>query len=230
MQKRYVIVVAGGTGSRMKNALPKQFLTLLDRPVLMHTLDCFWKSESNPEIVVVLNPKMEDYWKQLCKSFNFTVPHTVVFGGDSRFQSVNNGLNFILEKEKKSLEEVVVAIHDGARPIVNSKLIKQCFEDTATYGATVTAVKSVNSIRFGNEDKSKSIEREHVWIVQTPQTFKADILRKAFLQEECQSFTDDASVVEKLGYSVHIIEGDYQNIKITFPEDIRIAQLYLENA
>lgn len=227
MQKKYVIIVAGGKGTRMDSDLPKQFHLIDDRPVLMHTMECFTHSSLAANIILVLHADMRDYWADLCTQYAFNCSHVVVDGGATRFQSVRNGLNKILEKETVDLENVVIAIHDAARPLLNKQLISRCFAETDRYGATTVAVQSTSSIRLGDADRSEATNRDRVWIVQTPQTFKADILKKAFAQQELPSFTDDASVVEKLGYPIHLIPGDHSNIKITFPEDIAIAQLYV---
>lgn len=229
MQKKYVIIVAGGTGSRMNSDLPKQFLLLLDKPILMHTLEQFAMSASNPEIIVVLHPEMVAYWTSLCLTHQFTVKHRIITGGQTRFQSVKNGLNEIFSTETERLEQVIIAIHDAARPIIEPTLIDHCFSEALDCGSTILAVSSTNSVRIGTTRTNFSKDREQVWIVQTPQTFNAAILKIAFQQEESTEFTDDASVVEKLGYPIHIIVGDHKNIKITFPDDIQIAQIYLRS-
>lgn len=229
MQKKYAIIVAGGSGSRMNSTMPKQFLPLAGRPILMHTLETFQRSNSTPEIVLVLSPSMMQHWYALCRQYACQIPHRVVAGGHSRFQSVRNGLSAVFESSGDDLDNCYIAIHDAARPLLTPSFVDLCFAETQHLQATVLATRSTSSIRFGSASNSESEERERVWMVQTPQTFKASLLREAFLQEECSSFTDDASVVEKLGYPVHIIEGDYRNIKITFPEDIEIAQVYLDS-
>ncbi len=228
MLKKYVIIVAGGQGTRMNTELPKQYLLIEERPVLMHTINCFLHGNSLPDIVLVLHRDMHPYWADLCMQHGFQVPHHIVYGGDSRFESVRNGLQYILETETAALENVLIAIHDAARPVVSQELVDRCFSETIHYGATTAAVQSTNSIRLGDIDKSIATDRQRVWIVQTPQTFRADILKKAFTQPEMESFTDDASVVEKMGYPVRLIPGDQRNIKITFPEDLAIAHLYLK--
>lgn len=228
MRENYVIIVAGGSGSRMNSNLPKQFLLLAGKPVLMHTIERFSGAASKPKIVIVLNESLLDYWKMLVEEYHFEIPHLVAQGGKSRFQSVKNGLDKIFQLEADNLEEVGIAIHDGARPLVSPTLIDDCFAALNKHQATVVAVQSTNSVRIGSASESKSVERENVWMIQTPQTFSAQILKEAFLQPELASFTDDASVVEKLGYPIHIIPGDHKNIKITFEDDLKIAQLYLQ--
>ncbi len=228
MLKKYVIIVAAGRGTRMNAELPKQFLLIDERPILMHTMERFRRGKDMPDVILVLHPEMHAYWTDLCRQHNFQIPHHIVYGGESRFQSVQNGLSYIFEVEKADLEDVVIAIHDAARPVISQTLIDRCFTETMQYGATTAAVQSTNSIRLGTIDESTAIDRQEVWIVQTPQTFRANILQKAFAQPEMDSFTDDASVVEKMGYPVRLISGDQRNIKITFPEDIAIAHLYLK--
>jgi len=228
MREKYVIIVAGGNGSRMNSDLPKQFLLLGDKPVLMHTIARFSASNSNPKIIVVLNESLRSYWEMLCLNHNFAIPHTIIQGGKSRFQSVKNGLDAIFKIATECLEEVGIAIHDAARPLISPKLIDECFLALREHSANIVAVQSTNSVRIGSDSKSESVDRDKVWIVQTPQTFNASLLKDAFMQTEHASFTDDASVVEKLGYPIHIIKGDHKNIKITFEDDIKIAQMYLQ--
>jgi len=229
MQNKYAIIVAGGSGSRMKSDLPKQFLLLEDRPVVMHTLEKFANSKSKPQLILVLHPDMFSVWEDLCRNHHFEIPHSVIAGGYTRFQSVRNGIDYIAKQQPGLLENTLIAIHDAARPVVTPTIIDSCYEQTTRFQATVLAVRSTNSVRQGNDVENKAVDRENIWIVQTPQTFRGDLLHEAFLQEELPSFTDDASVVEKLGYNIHLIPGDYRNIKITFPEDIAIAQFYLNS-
>ena len=226
MYKRYAVIVAGGVGRRMGGALPKQYLLLDGIPVLMHTIAKF-SNCGNVEVVVVLHEEMQDYWRQLCKQYAFTKSHHIVSGGESRFQSVKCGVDFVLSNVD-NVEECIVAIHDAARPLISTAMIQQAFLETAEKKATIVATISVNSVREGDKAQNKTKDRSKIWMVQTPQTFTADILQQAFLQKESPAFTDDAAVVEKLGYPIHIIEGDYRNIKITYPEDIAIAQLYMD--
>lgn len=225
---KYIIIVAGGRGSRMQSDLPKQFLDLNGLPVLMHTIHAFRRARSEPAIVVVLDPSMYEYWIQLCKQHDFQVPHEIAYGGNSRFQSVKNGLArlanlFTLENH------AIIGVHDGARPLISCSQIDHIFTVCEEKEAVVLAQKSVNSVRIGTPESSQGANRETVWSVQTPQVFKASVLLEAYRQEEHISFTDDASVVEKTGKTIFLTEGDYRNIKITFPEDIDIAQLYLRS-
>ncbi|MFD2744556.1 MULTISPECIES: 2-C-methyl-D-erythritol 4-phosphate cytidylyltransferase [Sphingobacterium] len=228
MARKFVVIVAGGVGSRMNSTLPKQFHLLADLPVLMHTIRRFELADLGLHIIVVLSSSMHNYWRELCDTYQFTVPHLVVAGGTSRFQSVKNGLEFIKSTFTDSkFNHDAIAVHDGARPLVSVKLIRELFEKVAERQAIVPAVRSTNSIRLGNKDKSECVNRNDVWQVQTPQVFAATSLLVGYEQNEEAHFTDDASVVEKMGNIVSIVEGDYFNLKITHPEDLDIAQIYL---
>lgn len=226
MSQRIVIIAAGGTGSRLNANLPKQYMLLQDRPVLMHTIDVF--APVVDEIIVVLHPDMESYWKELCIAYNFQTTHTLVKGGKTRFQSVQNGLNHWKSKSPLNISRTVIAVHDAARPLVDVELVKQSFEMALEGKSNVLACASTNSIRIGSLENSVSTDRTTVWQIQTPQTFPANVLWEAFQQEESPLFTDDASVVEKIGYPIYLLESSPRNIKLTFPEDFEIANMYLK--
>lgn len=226
MQQKYALIVAGGTGSRMGTDIPKQYQMLAGKPVLMHTLAQFTHSASKPQLIVVLHKDMRDYWLSLCEKHNFTIAHALVDGGSTRFQSVKNGLHYILDQDQSA--QSLIAIHDAARPLINPALIDQSYAEADSSGACIVAMASSNSIRIGDTTENKAVDRSQVWSVQTPQTFQLGILEKAFQQEESPLFTDDASVVEQLGHAIHIIPGEQKNIKITFPEDLEIAALLLK--
>jgi len=218
MHKKYAVIVAAGTGSRMGADLPKQYLLLEGKPVLMHTMAKF-AVHPDVTLVLVLHPDMENHWETLCRAHGFAVPHAIVHGGATRFQSVRNAVTFILEREQDP-GRCIVAIHDAARPFVSPELIEKSYRATAVFGATTAAVPAVSSIRMGSADQNTALDRTKIWLVQTPQTFAGDLLAEGFKQEESDAFTDDASVIEKLGHPIHIIEGDHGNIKITYPEDL----------
>jgi 2-C-methyl-D-erythritol 4-phosphate cytidylyltransferase len=229
MSEKFVIIVAGGVGSRMNSTLPKQFHLLGDLPVLMHTIRRFAQADLGLHIVVVLSPSMLTYWEELRAKYQFEIQHYIVNGGNTRFQSVRNGLNCIQENFKsEQLHQAQIAVHDGARPLVSSGLIQNLFAVANELQAVIPAVQSTNSIRIGNKERSETADRDQVWQVQTPQVFAADLLFEGYNQEEHRSFTDDASVVEKMGNIVRILEGDHFNLKITHPEDLDIAQVYLD--
>ena len=207
----YAIIVAGGSGTRMHSAVPKQFLPLNGIPVLMHTINVFHSSEANPSIILVLHPDSHDYWLSLCAEHNFTIQHRLVSGGETRFHSVKNGFNAIDD------EDAIIAIHDAVRPLVTKEIIDESYECAENYGNALVAIKSRDSVRQIKDNRSVSLNRDEIYLIQTPQTFQASQLKKAYLQPYQESFTDDASVVEQTGVNITLISGSYQNIQITYP-------------
>jgi len=220
-RKTYAIIVAGGTGTRMQTAVPKQFLLLNGEPVLMHTIRAFAAAESRPEIIVVMHPEFHEYWQQLCAEHRFTIPHQLISGGETRFHSVKNGL--ILAED-----DSLIAVQDAVRPLTPPAIIDKAYEQAAAQGNAIVAVKSRDSIRRLRNGRSENLLRDEIWLVQTPQTFQSSLLKKAYEQPFNNSFTDDASVVEQSGVDILLVEGDHRNMKITFPEDIAIAELLLK--
>lgn len=220
----YAIIVAGGSGTRMRSAVPKQFLLLNGIPVLMHTINAFHLSHTQPQIIVVLHPDSHQYWHDLCTEHNFTIPHQLVSGGETRFHSVKNGINLIED------DDAIIAIHDAVRPLVTKEIIDEAFDCAEQYGNAIVAIKSRDSVRQIKDNRSQSLNRDEIYLIQTPQTFQAAQLKKAYLQPYQESFTDDASVVEQTGVNINLVGGSYQNIKITFPEDIAIAEFLLRNS
>lgn len=219
--KKYAVIVAGGTGSRMKSSIPKQFLLLQGKPVLMHTLSVFFQWDSEIELVLVLPQDHIDSWNSLVEHHDFRLRHRIVAGGETRTLSVFNGL-----KECKS--EGLVAIHDGARPLVTAQVIERTFAAAGETGSGVAAVPVKDSIRYVEGDSSYSKDRSHYYLVQTPQTFQLDIIKSAFDKTEpTDTFTDDASVYEYYGGQVKLVEGDYDNLKITTPGDLALAEAIL---
>ncbi len=219
MQK-YVIIVAGGKGLRMGGAIPKQFLEVKGKPILMRTIERFWAYDSSISVRLVLPESHFEFWRELCDKYHFSVPHTLVEGGETRFHSVQNGLNSIHPTER-----AVVAVHDGVRPFVSVETIDATFTMAAEMGAAVPVVPSVDSLRKLNSNCSESVDRSLYRLVQTPQTFQYDILKKAYEQTYRDSFTDDASVVEVAGYVVQLVEGNRENLKITTAYDMKIADV-----
>ena len=219
--KRYAILVGGGSGSRMQQDIPKQFLLLDGKPVLMHTLEAFYHSEPRPEIVVVLNVDFHEYWEKLCRTHEFIIPHTLVKAGQERFFSVKNGLKLVKGK-------ALVAIHDAVRPIIKKEKIEHAFSYAEVHGNAVLAIPSKDSVRISDTKENKALARELVYLIQTPQIFTSTMLKKAYQQEFRTSFTDDASVVEHAGVAIHLVEGDPKNIKITYPEDLALAEVFLK--
>lgn len=220
--KYYAIIVAGGSGNRMQQTLPKQFILLDGKPILMHTIEAFAQCSLRPEIYLVLSPQQQSYWQSLCETQQFTIPHRIVNGGEQRFHSVKNGLDLIEGPG-------IVAIHDAVRPLVSAKLITQAFQVAEQKGNAVAGIAPTDSVRkILSAEKTEALNRDDLVLIQTPQTFDADILRKAYEQPYTPFFTDDASVVESAGYPIHIIDGERENIKITYPLDLEIASLYLK--
>ncbi|MCD8739388.1 2-C-methyl-D-erythritol 4-phosphate cytidylyltransferase [Mucilaginibacter roseus] len=219
--KNYVIIVAGGSGTRMRSALPKQFLPLNGRPLIFYTLEAFAGCNSKPNIIVVMHPDYHEYWQQTCSDYGFTTPHTLVAGGSTRFHSVKNGFETIIDKD------AVIAVHDAVRPLTATEVIDRAYQHANLHGNAVVAVKSRDSVRRVIEGISSALRREEIYLVQTPQTFIYSQLEAAYMQPYNESFTDDASVVEAAGYPINLIEGNDTNIKITFPDDIAIAELLL---
>ncbi len=221
MVKYYAIVVAGGSGNRMRTAEAKQFLLLDGLPILMHTLKAFENCIHKPQILLVLNIHQHEYWEELCSKYNFTVAHTVVKGGQERFHSVQNALKMIRFSG-------LVAVHDAVRPLLSPALLERSFTIAAEKGNAVAAIHPTDSIRIMENDFNKAMFRDRVYLVQTPQTFKTEQLKKAYLQPFRNSFTDDASVVEHAGFAINMVEGERENIKITYPMDLELANLLLQ--
>ena len=217
----YAIIVAGGSGTRMQASLPKQFLLLNGLPILMHTLQAFHNTVAKPQLILVLHAEFHELWLNLCAKYNFTLPHQLIKGGETRFHSVKSGLNTIDD------QHALIAIHDAVRPLTAASTIDNSFTYAAKHGNAITAVKSRDSIRQMQGDHSVSLLRDDIYLVQTPQTFQWALLKNAYDQAYDVKFTDDASVVESSGVKINLIEGSYENIKITFPEDIAIAEAIL---
>lgn len=213
----FAIIVAGGSGSRMKSDVPKQFLILNGKPILQHTIERFLAVSFPIQIILVLPARDVPVWEQLCEQHDF-FPSGVqsITGGNSRFQSVRNGLNAI------DAGTGLVAVHDGVRPFVSLEIIQTSFETAARTGSAVTCVPVKDSVRVVEADGiSKAVDRSQYRLVQTPQTFQLDLFRQAFQIDEQPFFTDCASVMEYAGFPVTLIEGSYENIKITTPEDLK---------
>jgi 2-C-methyl-D-erythritol 4-phosphate cytidylyltransferase len=220
MMELYVVIVAGGSGKRMGAEIPKQFLELAGRPVLMHTIERF-KSFSNAiEIITVLPENQLRYWIDLQEKYSFSVPHTLVKGGSHRFFSVRNGLKFVNVPG-------LVAIHDGVRPFVSIDTIKRCFETAEKLGNAIPSISPTESLRILTDEGSIPVNRLHVKQIQTPQVFNAGLIKKAYLQEYSPEFSDDATVLEKTGEKINLIDGNRENIKITNPEDLLISTALL---
>ncbi|HNR19571.1 MAG TPA: 2-C-methyl-D-erythritol 4-phosphate cytidylyltransferase [Bacteroidia bacterium] len=218
-----VIIVAGGTGSRMNTELPKQFLLLKGLPVLMHSVLKF--DDGQTEIIIVLHESLHGQWKKLCTQHNFTVKHQLANGGNTRSESVFNGLKTVTDKTS------LVAVHDAARPLVSKKLISNLFEVASLKGNAVPLIDVKDSVRMVNANESKAIDRNLLKAVQTPQVFKTSELQTAF--ESCAqkniplNFSDEASLMEFCGHKIFITKGEESNIKITYPQDLALAEALL---
>lgn len=218
--KQYVIIVAGGKGLRMGGDLPKQFLPIGDKPVLMHTLEVFRRYDPMLQIILVLPCEQQSYWKQLCEEYAFSVEHIVANGGETRFHSVKNGLARIEGQG-------IVGVHDGVRPFVSIEVIRRCYELAAQHQAVIPVVDIVETLRHVSNDESATVDRSAYKLVQTPQVFDVDLLKRAYAQQYTPFFTDDASVVESIGVPVYLAEGNRENIKITTPFDLKIGNALL---
>ena len=220
---KYAIIVAGGKGERMGNDIPKQFLELAGKPILMHTIEKFKSTFPKIEIILALPENQIDFWKELCSLNTFDInSHTLVCGGKTRFNSVKNALELI----KK---ESIVAIHDGVRPLVSSETIIKCFNEAESKGNAIPSIDVVESLRHVSkqDNSNKAVARSCYQLIQTPQCFTSTLILKAYQQDFNESFTDDASVVEALGEKINLVEGNKENIKITSPIDLKIAKALL---
>ena len=218
MSNLSVIIVAAGKGLRMGAELPKQFLSISTRPMLMDTISVFSKTVPEAEIILALNEDYIPYWNEICAKHSFDTPLKIVKGGDSRFQSVRNCVVSVSDTTQ------FVLIHDGVRPFVSAELINRVVSSVEVFDAVIPVIPIVDSLREVISDSiSKVVDRENYKIVQTPQAFSSNLLKKAYSQSENNSFTDDASVVDRLGFNIKMIEGDRGNIKITTVEDMKYA-------
>jgi 2-C-methyl-D-erythritol 4-phosphate cytidylyltransferase len=221
--QKAVIIVAGGQGLRMQTDIPKQFIELFGKPILMHTIANFHRFDNEMQLILVLPPSHLKFWSELCEKYRFEIKHTVVAGGDTRFQSVLNGLQQLANVE-------IVAIHDGVRPLVSHETIKRCFAEANKYGAVIPVVDCVESVREVTMGVNRSVDRSHFKLVQTPQIFEKKLLLEAYKQPFSTLFTDDASVVESSGRQISLVEGNRENIKITTQFDLKIAEIFLKEA
>ncbi len=222
MKRKQVIIVAGGKGLRMGGEIPKQFLLLNGIPVLMHTIQAFYKYDSAIHIIVVLPENQKDYWQKLCEIYHFTIAHSLVSGGETRFHSVKNGLQLVEENS-------IVAIHDGVRPLVNESVITKTFDQAESGKAVCPVISLVDSIREKTSKGTKSVNRDHYCLVQTPQVFLSDCIKKAYTQAYSPKFTDDISVMEAYqNDNPVLVEGSPENIKITTSVDLAIAEAILK--
>jgi 2-C-methyl-D-erythritol 4-phosphate cytidylyltransferase len=218
--KKIAIIVAGGTGQRMGSVVPKQFLSIQGKPILLHTIDQFVAAFSDIQLVVVLPEGYIQEGKDLLTQSGFTKNIVFVAGGDTRFQSVKNGLEQVKEPS-------IVFVHDAVRCLLTPALIQRCYQQALEKGSAIPAVSSTDTVRLIKGDSNELFDRENVMLIQTPQTFQSDTLLAAFKQEYKPSFTDEANVVEANGKPVFLVDGEFENIKITRPLDLAIAEYIL---
>ena len=207
----------------MQREIPKQFIPIGGRPILMYTLEAFYKAVPGIKIILVLPESQVFGWKSLYSEYGFDIPHEITHGGKTRFDSVKNGLAQI------PAEIGLVAIHDGVRPLVSKEVILSSFEQAEKLGNAVAAVPLKDSIRWSKESENKVLDRSEYQLIQTPQTFQLHLIKAAFQRGHDPAFTDDATVLEATGAAIHLIEGSYSNIKITTPEDLIVAEALLNN-
>jgi len=224
----YIIIVAGGKGLRMGSDIPKQFLPIGGKPVLMRTLERFRAYSTDLQIILVLPEAQQDYWRKLCEDYHFDVNYQLANGGQTRFHSVQNGLALVPDDA-----EGVVGVHDGVRPFPSIEVIRNCYETARTAKAVIPVIPVVETVRqlFSNGQQdlrtSKTVPRDEYRLVQTPQTFDIQLLKAANRQPYNDGFTDDASVVESYGHDITLVEGNRENIKITTPYDLKIAEVLI---
>jgi 2-C-methyl-D-erythritol 4-phosphate cytidylyltransferase len=245
--QRSTIIVAGGSGKRMGAAMPKQFLLLKGKPLLMWTIEAFHSFDAAMQLIVVLPQDHHATWKELCSEHQFTIPHTLVSGGAERFHSALEGL-------KAVAHEGLVAVHDGVRPLVSSELIARCFAAADEHGAAIPVVPISSSVREVSEigassarpspstprtlrslrstpsvllRESRAVDRSRLRAVQTPQCFRVELLHRAFELPFDVAFTDEATLVERLGVQIHLVDGEEHNIKVTTPFDLKVAEVVL---
>ena len=235
----YIIIVAGGKGLRMGSDIPKQFLPIGGKPVLMRTLERFREYSADLQIILVLPEAQQDYWHGLCEQYHFDVEYQLANGGQTRFHSVQNGLALVPDDA-----EGVVGVHDGVRPFPSIEVIRNCYETARTAKAVIPVIPVVETVRHLMTQKalgsaaspceepsllcySATVPRDEYRLVQTPQTFDIQLLKAANRQPYNDGFTDDASVVEAYGHAITLVEGNRENIKITTPYDLKIAEVLI---
>ena len=216
--KKHIIIVAGGKGLRMGGDIPKQFLPVCGKPVLMRTMEAFHTYDAAIHIILVLPVSQQAYWKELCQEYQFSLSHDIANGGDTRFHSVMNGLAMV---EGNGL----VGVHDGVRPFVSQEVIARCYEEAEAFKAVIPVIDVVETVRHLTEEGSETVPRDRYKLVQTPQVFEVELLRRAYQQTYTDLFTDDASVVEALGEKVYLVKGNRENIKLTTPFDLKLAEM-----
>lgn len=216
--RKVVVITASGSGVRMQNPIPKQFLIIKNKPVLFYTIEQFYKYSPEIEIIITLNKDFVEYWSDLITEYKFTIKHRIVIGGRTRYQSVKNAVNTVNEN-------CLIAVHDAVRPFVSVDTIANCYEIAEKYGNAVPYTKITDSIRKIDNSENYTVDRENYVRIQTPQVFKSEILKNAYSLELGTIYTDDSSIVERLGEKINLVEGDIENFKITTAYDLKISEL-----
>ncbi|MFY7943859.1 MAG: 2-C-methyl-D-erythritol 4-phosphate cytidylyltransferase [Crocinitomicaceae bacterium] len=220
MSQKSVIITAGGLGKRMGSELPKQFLVIGGKPILVHTLELFHKYDPEIELILTLPNEWRGYWETLIDKYYCRVPHLVVNGGEERYHSIQNAL--------KRCTGEYIAVHDGVRPFVSFETLNNCFNALKEHGAVVPVLKLKESIRQINEETTFAVNRNAFRLVHTPQCFRAEVLRKAYEQPFHENVTDDACLVEETGIVIHLVESNEENIKLTTQYDLMIAEMIIQ--
>jgi len=219
--EKFAIIVAGGTGTRMQGDVPKQFMLLNGKPIIHYSIEAFYSYDPSVQIILVLHPEFNTYWQQLCLDFKIDIPHTVATGGKTRFDSVKNGLERIDN-------DGLVAIHDAARPVISAEFIRHNFSEATIHGSAMPGVALNDTIRMIDGDTSHQLDRTFLRAMQTPQVYKVSEIKRAYTQPYHPLFTDDASVMQAAGFPLHLTQGRADNIKITNPQDIALAEFMLK--
>lgn len=219
--KKFALIVAGGSGTRMNSDIPKQFLEIAGLPVIMHTINAFVKFNTEIEFILVLPESQISNWRLLCEKHHFDIKHKIALGGTTRFYSVKNGLELIDEKG-------IVFIHDAVRPLVSEATIQNCLDCATTNGNALPVVPVTDSVRIVDGGNNHPADRSQIYLVQTPQTFQTLLIKNAYQDTKSGNFTDDASVLESAGSTINLVEGNRENIKITTPADLIVAQVFLK--
>jgi 2-C-methyl-D-erythritol 4-phosphate cytidylyltransferase len=220
--KKYALIVAGGSGIRMGVEVPKQFIEILGKPVIIHTINLFISAIPGIEIIVVMNPKWQHLWDNILGKFHFNANLITTDGGPSRFHSVKNGLH------KIEVKDSVVGIHDAVRPLVAENVIQTAYKEAEIFGNAVPVIPVYETIRIKEGAFNETIDRDKLVIVQTPQCFHTEIIQNAYRQNYDEKFTDDALVLENAGEKIRLVAGNIENIKITKPSDLRIAECFMQ--
>ena len=220
-RKKYAIIVAAGSGTRMGGDIPKQFISVGGKPLLRHTIERFLSLSFPVGIIVVINQEKKEYWKKYCQDYDFMDRYAIPSGGITRFHSVQNALQYLPD-------DSVVAVHDGVRPFVTKEFLEEMFRQGEELGNAIPAIAPVETVREVSGPESYILRRDDIRLVQTPQVFRSEVIKAAYKLPYDPKFTDDASVAEAAGYRINLVDGLKYNIKITTPEDLEIAKLWLD--